>query len=143
MTLYTLISENFFFISENVENQKKPLAKKVYRLRLRQFITKLRVKCRGVKAIIHFYPQAKKPLKKTPEESMYVFAEKSTSTRAVYVSIVKNVEQKIYDKFYRPIDIYYQHGDSSELVDLTNWKPEISIEQTLEDLLKYWLNKIN
>ncbi len=63
--------------------------------------------------------------------------------KLIEISGLKNVKQKIHDKFYRPIDIYYQHGDSSELINLTNWKPEIPIEQTLEDLLKYWLNKIN
>ena len=71
-----------------------------------------------------------------PEKMQFFFTDK-----LIEISGLKNVEQKIYDKYYRPIDIYYQHGDSSELVDLTNWKPEISIEQTLEDLLKYWLNK--
>ena len=45
--------------------------------------------------------------------------------------------------FYRPIDIAYQHGDSTELTELTGWEPKIPIEKTLEDLLEYWVNKIN
>ena len=63
--------------------------------------------------------------------------------KLIEISKLKGVKQKIYDKFYRPIDIYYQHGDSSELSNLTGWSPNIPIEKTLEDLLKYWLKKID
>lgn len=63
--------------------------------------------------------------------------------KLIEISGVKNIEKKISDKLFRKIDIHYQHGDSTNLVKKTNWKPEISIEKTLEDLLKYWLDKIN
>ena len=62
--------------------------------------------------------------------------------KLIEISKLKNVEQKIYEKFYRPIDIDYQHGDSSEFTEITGWKPKINIEKTLEDLLNYWLSKI-
>ena len=51
------------------------------------------------------------------------------------------IEQKIYEPYYRPIDIEIQIGDSKELVDLTGWKPEISISQAMSDLLNYWRKK--
>ena len=51
------------------------------------------------------------------------------------------IEQKIYEPYYRPIDIEIQIGDSKELVDLTGWKPEISISQAMSDLLDYWRKK--
>ena len=63
--------------------------------------------------------------------------------KLIEISKLKDVNQKIHEPFYRPIDIYYQHGDSTELKDLTGWEPKISIEKTLEDLLEYWVNKIN
>jgi GDP-4-dehydro-6-deoxy-D-mannose reductase len=53
-----------------------------------------------------------------------------------------NVEKKIYDKFYRPIDIDYQHGDSESITELTGWAPKYNLDQTMEDLLQYWVNKI-
>lgn len=53
------------------------------------------------------------------------------------------VEQRIYTPYYRPIDIQVQIGDSSELVELTNWSPTITIEQTMSDLLDYWRNKLS
>jgi len=54
-----------------------------------------------------------------------------------------NVEKQVDPNLYRPIDIYYQHGDTSELKKITGWKPEIDINQTLNDLFKYWIVKLN
>jgi len=60
----------------------------------------------------------------------------------VKYSGLDNVEKKIYDKFYRPIDIDYQHGDSESITELTGWAPKYNLDQTMEDLLQYWVNKI-
>ena len=62
--------------------------------------------------------------------------------KLIELSGLTDVKQKIHEPFYRPIDIHYQHGDSTNLEDITKWKPEISIEKTLDDLLKYWFNKL-
>jgi len=53
------------------------------------------------------------------------------------------IKQVIEPKYYRPIDIQVQIGDSTELVNITNWKQEITIEQTMTDLLQYWINKLS
>jgi nucleoside-diphosphate-sugar epimerase len=55
----------------------------------------------------------------------------------------EEVEQKIYKPFYRDIDIQIQIGDISNLKKDTNWKPTISLEQTMQDLLTYWVNKLS
>lgn len=52
------------------------------------------------------------------------------------------IKQKIDDKLYRPIDIQVQIGDSTELVEITGWKPEYNLEQTMTDLLNYWIKKL-
>ena len=52
------------------------------------------------------------------------------------------IEQVIDPKLYRPIDIEVQIGDSTELKELTGWKPYYTIEKTMEDLLNYWINKL-
>jgi GDPmannose 4,6-dehydratase len=54
-----------------------------------------------------------------------------------------DVVKEISPKLYRPIDIHYQHGDCQELIDATVWKTTFTLEQTMSDLLNYWLNKIN
>lgn len=62
--------------------------------------------------------------------------------KLIELSGLSDVEQKIHEPFWRPHEIYYQHGDSTNLVELTSFKEEYSIDQTLDDLLKYWFNKI-
>jgi GDPmannose 4,6-dehydratase len=52
------------------------------------------------------------------------------------------ITKEIEPKFYRPIDIQVQVGDSTEVVELVNWKPVITIEQTMTDLIDYWVNKL-
>jgi nucleoside-diphosphate-sugar epimerase len=53
------------------------------------------------------------------------------------------IKQEIYAPFYRPIDIQVQIGDSKELKQLTGWEPKIPVDQTMTDLLNYWLNKLS
>ena len=55
---------------------------------------------------------------------------------------VTDVVKTISPSLYRPIDIHYQHGDCSDLVNITNWKPKYTLKQTMSDLLEYWLNKL-
>jgi GDP-mannose 4,6-dehydratase len=52
------------------------------------------------------------------------------------------VEQKIYEPYYRPIDIEVQVGDNKELVESIGFKQEISLDQTMKDLMDYWRKKI-
>ena len=63
--------------------------------------------------------------------------------KLIELSGLKNIEQKIHEPFWRPHEIYYQHGDSSNLVELTGFKEEYDIETTLHDLLMYWVNKVS
>jgi len=60
----------------------------------------------------------------------------------IKLSGLENVEKWVNPKFYRPIDIAYQHGDSSSLVNLTGWSTEYTISSTLQDLLDYWIKKL-
>jgi len=56
---------------------------------------------------------------------------------------LQDVEKWVNPKYYRPIDIAYQHGDSSELRQITGWEPKYTIEETLKDLLEYWISKLS
>ncbi|MFH0847736.1 MAG: GDP-mannose 4,6-dehydratase [Chloroflexota bacterium] len=42
----------------------------------------------------------------------------------------------------RPSDVQILQGDSSKFRKETGWEPQIPFEQTLEDLLNYWRNKL-
>ena len=41
---------------------------------------------------------------------------------------------------FRPSDIPELRADATKFQEATGWKPEITIEKTLEDLLEYWRN---
>ena len=58
------------------------------------------------------------------------------------LSKLENVELEIDSKLWRPIDIQYQDGDPTKIMNELNWKPEFTIDQTLNDLLDYWINKL-
>jgi len=60
----------------------------------------------------------------------------------IKLSGLENVEEVIEPKFWRPIDIQYQDGDSTKIEKELGWKPEYTIEDTLTDLLNYWVNKL-
>jgi len=61
----------------------------------------------------------------------------------IRISGLKDIKKEIDPRYYRPIDIDYQHGDSSDVVKLTGWDLSYPIEETLEDLLDYWLSKFS
>lgn len=60
----------------------------------------------------------------------------------IELSDLEDVEKWVNPKYYRPIDIAYQHGDSTELKKLTGWKAKHTIKETLSDLLDYWVRKL-
>jgi GDP-4-dehydro-6-deoxy-D-mannose reductase len=58
------------------------------------------------------------------------------------LSNLTDVTQEISKKLWRPIDIQYQDGDPTKIMSELGWKPEYSIDTTLNDLLQYWLRKL-
>tara|TARA_Y100000034_G_scaffold136800_1_gene215882 strand:+ start:11914 stop:12888 length:975 start_codon:yes stop_codon:yes gene_type:complete len=60
----------------------------------------------------------------------------------IKLSGLEGVKQEINPDFWRPHDIHYQHGDSSNLVEMTGFKEQYSIEETLSSLLNYWYDKL-
>jgi len=56
--------------------------------------------------------------------------------------LTNKVELEIEPKFLRKVEIPVQIPDDSKVRSLLNWKPKIPIEQTLQDLLDYWLKEL-
>lgn len=73
----------------------------------------------------------------TPREMEYF------TDKLIEISGLKEVVKKKHDPFWRPHEIYYQHGDSTNLVETTGFKESYSIETTLSDLLDYWIKKLS
>lgn len=53
------------------------------------------------------------------------------------------IKKQVSDKYYRPIDIACQIADTRKVEALTGWKPVIEIDDTLRDLLNYWIKKLS
>lgn len=60
----------------------------------------------------------------------------------IKLSGLKDVKMEVDQKLWRPIDIQFQDGDNTKCKELVGWMPKYTIEQTLKDLLDYWINKI-
>lgn len=53
------------------------------------------------------------------------------------------IKKQVSDKYYRPIDIACQIADTGKLKALIDWEPRIEIDDTLMDLLNYWIKKLS
>jgi len=60
----------------------------------------------------------------------------------VSCSTRKDIEVQIDPERLRPIDANLQVPDTTKFTNHTGWKPEISFEQTMQDLLQYWREKV-
>ncbi|MEW6455275.1 MAG: GDP-mannose 4,6-dehydratase [Acidobacteriota bacterium] len=54
----------------------------------------------------------------------------------------KKIEIKLDEERLRPSDVMLLIGDSTKFREKTKWKPEIPFEQTLQDLLNWWRERI-
>ena len=73
----------------------------------------------------------------TPRQMQYF------TDKLIEISGLDDVAQRVHEPFWRPHEIHYQHGDSSNLVEMTGFKEEYDIDTTLSDLLQYWYDKIS
>ena len=61
----------------------------------------------------------------------------------ISLSTVENISVEIDQDRLRPIDADLQVPNTNKFFNHTGWKPEISFERTMLDLLQYWRNQIN
>tara|TARA_X000001388_G_scaffold34576_1_gene24369 strand:- start:2034 stop:3014 length:981 start_codon:yes stop_codon:yes gene_type:complete len=55
---------------------------------------------------------------------------------------LQDVKLEIEPKFFRKVDIPVQIPDDTKVRNFLNWQPSIKIEQTLKDLVEYWLGEV-
>ena len=61
----------------------------------------------------------------------------------IKLSGLKDVKLEIDSKLWRPIDIQYQDGDPTKIMTELGWSPKYKIDDTLKDLLDYWIKKLS
>ena len=64
-------------------------------------------------------------------------------TYLISKSTVDNIRIEIDTERLRPIDADLQIPDTTKFKAHTGWKPEISFERTMDDLLQYWRDKVS
>jgi len=55
----------------------------------------------------------------------------------------KNIKIEVDTDRLRPVDADLQIPDTTKFTKHTGWKPQISFEKTMDDLLEYWRNKVS
>jgi GDPmannose 4,6-dehydratase len=45
-------------------------------------------------------------------------------------------------KYLRPEELNYLRGDSTNIRQVLNWKPKYTFEQMMDEMINYWLNKL-
>jgi GDPmannose 4,6-dehydratase len=58
------------------------------------------------------------------------------------LSTVKNIKVETETARLRPIDADLQVPDTAKFTEHTGWKPTITFEQTMQDLLGYWRDRV-
>jgi GDP-mannose 4,6-dehydratase len=61
----------------------------------------------------------------------------------VSLSTIDRIEVEVEQARLRPIDADLQVPDTTKFTTHTGWAPEISFDQTMQDLLDYWRTRVN
>lgn len=72
----------------------------------------------------------------------YTCSVRDMLNKLLSLSTVKDITVETDPIRLRPIDADLQVPDTRKFSEHTGWKPEISFDQTMEDLLNYWRDKI-
>jgi len=81
-----------------------------------------------------------------PGDVYNISGNKAYQIREILEIVLKNAKCKVMIQedpaLLRPSDEKIIYGDSSKLMQETGWRQEISIEDTIKDMLEYWRRKI-
>ena len=53
-----------------------------------------------------------------------------------------DIQIEIDPEKLRPVDVPIIEADTQKLVQMTGWKQEISLEQTIQETLDYWRKEV-
>ena len=59
------------------------------------------------------------------------------------LDLSKKKHLRIDKKYERPEELYYLKGDSSLARKELNWNPEYNFHSMIDEMIEYWLEKIN
>jgi len=68
----------------------------------------------------------------------YIFSFREVLEKLISFSTVPKISYRQVQKFTRPTQVPFLIADVSKFTEVSGWKPEISMEQMLRDILDYW-----
>lgn len=81
-----------------------------------------------------------------PGESYNVGSGHAVSIRKILELIIslsnQDIKVEIDSDKLRPIDVPIIEADTTKVLEITGWRPEISLKQTLKETLNYWRERI-
>ncbi len=75
--------------------------------------------------------------------SQNIYTIKECLEKLISLSTTDNITYQVVPERLRPTELRYLIGDCSKFCELTGWKPEISFDQMLADILNYWRNFVD
>ena len=68
----------------------------------------------------------------------HIFSFREVLEKLISLSTVPKISYRQVPKFTRPTQVPFLIADVSKFTEVSGWKPEISMEQMLRDILDYW-----
>ena len=72
------------------------------------------------------------------DETEKIYTYREIIDKLISISSIDNISIKQVPEYTRPTSVPRLIGDTSKFRKLTGWKPEISVDKMLEDILEYW-----
>lgn len=81
-----------------------------------------------------------------PSDVYNICSDQSVTMQEIMDMLIKNARKEIFTEvnpsLYRPADFSFKTPSCKKFQELTGWKPEIQLDQTMLDVLNYWREKI-
>ncbi len=131
-----VISDFSYQIARIIKGLQKPIIK-IGNLNVKRDFTDVRDVVKAYSLLIE---------KGVSGEVYQICSGKSYSLEEILQTLIKlakiDIKLEVDEKLLRPVDLPVLWGSYEKLNQLTNWQPNINIEETLNDILDYWIAKI-
>ena len=82
-----------------------------------------------------------------PSGTYNICSDQNVSMQAVMQTLIElssaDIKTEVNPALYRPVDFSFKKPSCSKFNHLTYWEPEISLEETLDDILNDWREKLS
>lgn len=81
-----------------------------------------------------------------PSDVYNICSDQNVRMQEIMDGLIKNakvpIKTEVDKALYRPSDFSFKKPSCKRFTDMTNWKPEIALDQTLSDILDWWRERL-